>query len=144
MIDSATRFALLVLVATIGCDAKPRRPIGTVRGTVTIAGEAVGEEGCILFRTDAENTSLMANLAEDGSFVIRSHDEPGLPVGEYRVAIAPRRVSSGDPMRVTRPDRTAKPDTRIPKRYWDFATSKLKVQVNEGENPPLVFDLQAN
>jgi hypothetical protein len=141
-ISGALVLALLMTFAC-GCEAQRRRPIGTVSGKVSLQGEPLGADGCVIFCDAAGNTSLMANLAEDGSFTIRSHDEPGLPVGEYRVAISPQLVSPGDPMLVERPDRRVRPKSRIPKRYWEFSTSGLTVLVNEGRNPPLHFELHS-
>ena len=57
------------------------------------------------------------------------------------MAIAPKRISEGDPLRIERPQRGVKPDTKIPKRYWDFDKSGLTAEVKEGDNPPCDFEL---
>jgi hypothetical protein len=134
---------LLLVVAACslaGCSRKPKVPWGTAEGKVTVAGEPVNQ-GTVIFDNRELGVSRMAELQTDGSFVQRSVDFPGLPVGKYRVAISPLGISKGDWAPVTKavPGMVATP---IPEQYRTVEKSDLTAEVKEGKNAPFVFDLK--
>ncbi len=130
--------AIACLWAT-GCSRKPTVPWGTVEGKVSVAGQPVNQ-GTVIFDNRELGVSRMAELQNDGSFVQKSVDFPGLPVGKYRVAITPLGISKGDWVPVTKSKPTAVV-TSIPKRYHSIVDSDLTAEVKEGKNAAFVFEL---
>ncbi len=138
------RFCLYALLAAgclspVGCSRKPAVPWGTAEGKVTIAGQPVSQ-GTVIFENRELGISRMAELQADGSFVERSIDFLGLPVGTYRVAVTPLGISKGDwaPVAKGKPSSAA---TAIPTKYHSVDKSDLSAEVKEGKNAPFVFDL---
>jgi hypothetical protein len=123
------------LVALLACGAgcgEETPPYGTVAGRVTLAGKPVSE-GSVVFSSPETGVARMANLDPDGQFIVRSFDLPGLPVGEYGVAISPHRVSSGE-FRPVEPAAAGLGMVIVPQRYREPETSGLVRQVEIGEN----------
>ena len=132
--------ASLALLPLSGCYRKPTVPWGTVAGRVTVEGQPVNQ-GTVIFENREVGVSRMAELSSDGTFVQKSVDFAGLPVGKYHVAVSPLGISRGD----WKPAAQGKPEnlvTQIPKRYRTIADSDLTAEVKEGKNAPFEFDLQ--
>ncbi len=73
-----------------------------------------------------------APIQTDGTFRIGKE----LPVGEYTVYLAPKSTGSGEkddgqPQAVTM-------DTSVPDKYWNEASSDIKIEVKEGKNDVVV------
>ncbi|HWC88674.1 MAG TPA: carboxypeptidase-like regulatory domain-containing protein, partial [Pirellulales bacterium] len=132
--------AVLCTLAATGCSRKHIPPWGTAAGTASIAGQPIAE-GTVVFENPELGVARMAELAPDGSFVQKSVDFPGLPVGKYRVAVLPTRISKGDWVPVARSKPKAGAAT-IREKYHSVSTSGLTAEVKEGQNPPLTFDLE--
>ena len=60
-----------------------------------LAGKPVSA-GTVVFDNREVGVSPLAELRRDGTFVEQSIDFPGLPTGEYRVAVTPLPISKGD------------------------------------------------
>ena len=137
--------AALWLSLLSGCSKKQTVRWGSVRGKVTMvaAGATAGKPvaaGTVVFDNHELGVSRMAELNPDGTFVERSVDFAGLPVGEYRVAVTPLPISKGDFVPVA-PRKNVPGSHPIPAVYRDVETSPLKATVNEGTNPPFAFEL---
>lgn len=134
-------FSLLAVgcLSPAGCSRKPAVPWGTAEGKVTLAGQPVSQ-GTVIFENKELGVSRMAELQADGSFVERSIDFLGLPVGTYRVAVTPLGISKGDwaPVAKSKPSSAA---TAIPAKYHSVDKSELTADVKEGKNVPFVFEL---
>jgi hypothetical protein len=135
---------LLLLAALAGCSGRP--PWGTVKGRVSLGSQPV-TEATIIFENSESGIAVTCPLREDGRYEIATYHGPGLPVGTYRVAVAPGgRMRDGDdsPLAGKNPPppkkKTASP---IPSRFHTATASPLLAEVREGENPAFDFDLSA-
>jgi hypothetical protein len=131
--------AIIACALSLGCHRKQQIAWGSVRGKVLLADKPVSA-GTVVFDNRELGVSRLAELRPDGSFVEQSLDFPGLPVGEYRVAVTPLPISKGDFVPVA-PRKPAAGEPPIPARYRDVETSPLMATVKEGRNPPFVFEL---
>jgi hypothetical protein len=115
-----------------------------VAGKVTFAGKPV-VNGIVVFENAAANISIWADLTEDGSYVLRTHNTTGLPPGTYQVAIRPRPQpvdGTDDPPTSALPGQPKELDHPfIPKKFHSTRTSKLAVEVQSGQNRPFDFEL---
>jgi hypothetical protein len=137
---AALPLILSVLALTIGCS--PGEQLGQVNGVVTINGKPLNT-GSILFQNSAAGVSINANIAEDGTFVVKTFDKNGIPPGIYKVVV--RADTFGDPETplVGQPIKPKpKPSAVVPEKYRTLETSDLSVTVNAGANPPLTLDLK--
>ena len=125
---------LLVVLSAVGCN----QAVGTVQGKVTLKNVPV-TEGSVIFQG---TTSVSGNLQADGSYKIASANMPGLPPGDYKVAISPSKIGSGEVPLAVAPGQTPPPKVVIPQRYHSVETSGLAVTVKAGENAAFNFDLQ--
>jgi len=129
----------MVALLTVGCGKHSTN--GHVTGRVTVAGTRLSK-GTILFENVRGGVSLFVNVNADGTYVVKTYKEDGLPPGDYRVAIRPEAASSGPVALVTPPDLQKAADTSpIPAKYRSAATSGLTIQVKQGSNAPFDFDL---
>jgi hypothetical protein len=131
--------AIVGCVLSFGCHRTQQIPWGSVRGKVVLADKPVSA-GTVVFDNRELGVSRLAELRPDGTFVEQSVGFPGLPVGEYRVAVTPLPISKGDFVPVA-PRKAAAGEPPIPARYRDVETSPLTATVKEGQNPPFVFEL---
>ena len=115
---------LVGLTVTSGC--KPGEHVGAVSGSVLLEGEPYGSVAVVFFSL-ATGDGGSANVRGDGTFSLPSK----LPVGEYRVYLAPvvpsEDVGDASPVGV-------KIDQAVPARYWSESTSDLVVTVQTGVN----------
>lgn len=130
--------ALLLLLALtiVGCGGQP---VGKVAGKVTYKGAPV-TEGSIIFQNADGTVALSSNLGPDGSYAVTSADRDGLPPGDYKVAVSPGKIGSGEAPLVVAPGEAAPPPT-IPTKYHSIDTTDLKASVKAGDNAPFNFDL---
>jgi hypothetical protein len=135
--------ALTILLATAllvaGCG--PGANVGTVSGRVTLDGTPVSD-ATIAFENAKSGVSVNASLAADGTFTVRTFDKPGLPPGDYRVAVRPGTFSTGEAPLVA-PPRPMAAKTPIPAKYHNAATSELTATVKVGSNSPYEFALKS-
>src|SRR5687768_14954583 len=117
---------LVVVVALAsGCGSKP---VGTVRGKVTYKDQPV-TNGSIIFQSADATVSRSANLGADGTYQIKSADVAGLPPGEYKVAVNPSAIGSGEAPLATQPGQTPVGPPPVPAKYHSIETSDLKATV---------------
>ena len=124
-----------------GCGPK-LPPLGKVGGSVTYKGSPV-TEGSVIFTDLAQGVAVVSDLDSEGHFACEVARGPGLPPGNYRVAIIP----PGRPkpsLQYVAPDYDAGNKTypHIPQKYRDEKTSDLTATVQSGDNPEFHFDMK--
>ncbi len=136
-----TVLLVLCLPAIAGCSRRPTVPWGTAVGHATVDGQPI-TEGVVVFDNRELAVSRMAEIQPDGTFKQASMDFPGLPVGQYKVAFLPTKISKGDwvPIQQSKPQ---KPSPTIPERYFKVETSGLTAEVKEGQNCAVRFRTDA-
>ena len=136
---AALHAILAVLVLAAGCS---HETLGQVNGQVTVDGKPLNI-GSILFQNAAAGVSINANIAEDGTFVIKTFDKNGIPPGVYQVAVRPDTFGDPETPLVGQPIKPKpKPSVDVPEKYRSLDSSGLKATVNPGVNPPFEFDLK--
>lgn len=122
--------ALVALGGLSGCGEKG--PLtGTVQGTVTYRGKAVGE-GFVIFENQAKGWTRAAKLKPDGSY---EHRE--VPVAEYVVRIEPPQPELPNETTGFRGGGAAPPvpdPKNIPKKFRTSQSTPLRASVAEGDN----------
>jgi len=127
----------LACLAVAGCGRQGE--YGTVRGTVTFNGQPVSE-GMVVFFEPEMMVYQGARIHPDGSYSVTMSDGPGVPVGEYQVAVMPPVIES--PGSKAFGPMTVKEYRNIPFKYRNPRTSPLKLSVVEGNNPPFDIDMK--
>ncbi len=114
----------VALLACLGMGCAQVDPVGTVEGTVLLDGEPYADASVVFLSLETGQGSS-ANLGPGGRFTL---PDP-LPVGTYTVFMAPRaeESSADEPQPVTM-------DATIPDKYWNEASSDLRVTVEAGVN----------
>jgi hypothetical protein len=139
-------FLLMIfgLVFGQGC-GKAVPPQGIVRGRVTFQQKPLTESANVVFSNVETGMEMMAPLASDGSYEVKTNKGNGLPPGNYQVTLTPMPNAPADQPEFFTPsgaDTKSQPiKTVIPARYQKAATSKLTATVNVGDNSPFNFDL---
>jgi hypothetical protein len=134
-----------MLTASAGC-GRPTPPWGPVSGQVLYLGKPA-QHVVVLFSNPGIGVEMTAVTDEQGQFRLATAKVPGLPTGEYRVAVFPALYDQPiDGMMFPKPDKskpgmTLAPD--IPLLYRDVATSGLTAQVTTGHND-FRFDLKSD
>ena len=130
-----TRFLLLlavpILLGLAGCGDSQ---VGVVSGTVTLDGRPL-DQGLVVFEDREKGVSVNAAIESDGSFVVKTYDQAGLPPGEYTVAVKPGQVGDGETPLVGDPIEAQQGGSvEIPARYGSTRTSGLTATVTLGAN----------
>lgn len=123
------RLGLLAIIAVAlflvvpGCGQKSK-PKGSVAGKVTLNGQPYGDAS-IVFLNSGTGQGGSVNLNPDGSFQLPQK----LEVGTYIVYLAPK--AEEDPAAEPKP---VSIDKTVPEKYWNEATSDIRVEVKAGSN----------
>jgi hypothetical protein len=120
-----------------GCGRKG--DYGTVSGTVTFNGQPVSE-GMVVFFEPELRVYQGARIQPDGRYSVTMSDGPGVPVGQYQVAVMPPVIES--PGSKAFGPLAVKEYRNIPLKYRNPRTSPLKLAVVEGDNPPFDIDMK--
>lgn len=134
----ASVLLLSCIALILGCGGPP---VGKVSGKV-IYKDAPVAEGSVIFQNGDGTVSMSANLGADGTYTVTSVDRNGLPPGEYKVAVSPSKIGSGESPLAIAPGEAPPPPPAIPAKYHSIETSDLKATVKAGDNPPFDFTLQ--
>jgi hypothetical protein len=128
------QIVLLVFLVVSAGGCGNNEPIGKVSGKVTFGGAPIAE-GTIEFAK--ADYAADVPLKPDGTYQL---DNPGLPPGDYMVAIHPAMVPDprDDPEK-TPPGSIEKNDPNIPKKYRSLSTTDLTAKVLQGKN---TFDFE--
>jgi hypothetical protein len=148
ILTPAVRWILLVVLSVGGCSfrsTKDTEPVADfIAGHVTVAGQPLTTGSVLLDKTD-HSVATLVPINTDGSFTAKTLDGTGLPIGEYRIAIAPLKIGETDQSQLSafnnNPD-AAPLKSAIPERYQKISTSGLTLVVVEGKNPPLTLELK--
>ncbi|MCE9565883.1 MAG: carboxypeptidase-like regulatory domain-containing protein [Planctomycetes bacterium] len=136
-------FVLLIGLIAGGCAEKgPSR--GIVKGRVTLGSKPV-TGATVFFENTETGVGMNAPLDQEGWYEVKAHNGNGLLPGVYGVSIIPGGVMSPEEALPLAGDakaaRAKLPVTPVPEKYHKAATSGLKVEVKEGDNPPFDFTL---
>ncbi len=111
----------VALVTCLGCGSS--KPVGMVKGTVTLDGQPYAD-AAVVFLSMNSGQGGSADIQAGGTFQLPSP----LPVDTYTVYLAPKAADASDePKPVTI-------DAAVPDKYWNEAASDIKIEVKEGEN----------
>lgn len=127
-----------------GCGGEPQPPGGTLSLKISFDGNPVPENSVVY--VEGLGSAAKLERAADGTYVANDGDGNlrELPVGEYRVAVAPpaatpltpeeseKLMLSGDP----EPDLGAelRANFPVPEKFHSTSSSPVTVQIKEGEN----------
>jgi len=123
--------AIMLLALLLG-GCGPSEPLGRVEGRVTFEGEPVAG-ACILFQNPEKGVYIMADLNEDGRYLVQMDKGYGLPLGDYEVSLSPPPPKQTFGPQGPPPD-SADAFPNIPEKYRQPKTSGLKLQVKSGVN----------
>lgn len=121
----------LLLPVLAGCSRS--EPQGKVFGTVTFRGAPV-PQGLVMFSNQEKGLFFTAELDPQGKFAVKTADGEGLPLGTYEVCVNPPVLDAPPIGTVMQPARIPE-FANIPLKYRVAATSGLKLEVQEGDNP---------
>jgi hypothetical protein len=123
---AAISFTCLLVCVAIGCGPSPPKDADrtTVSGTVTFAGKPL-PAGDLTFESIATQKATPAAIKQG------KYSTDRVPLGECRVSISTMSVQYLD----------ASSYVAIPAKYGDSATSGLKIDVKEGVNENVNFEL---
>ena len=133
------KFLLLPIVlgmAACGCGVR-RDPPAVVEGRIVNAGRPV-TDAVVYFENEASDHSLYVRVGPDGEFKVKTFDYGGIPAGTYRIAIKPD-VRQG--VHLVGDDKTTLSHPLIPDYAMKSEPSGLRVEVKQGENPAIFWDL---
>ena len=131
------RLFLVALVGVAGC-GKSGGPTGTVTGRVTHQDTPL-TEGTISFSSAGQFPVIASGVIQpDGTYSLRFGNEPGIPVGQYRVTVHPPAVQID--FAKPGPPAPRKEYPQIPPPYRNPATSPLEAEISEGRQE-LDFEL---
>ncbi|WP_437192743.1 carboxypeptidase-like regulatory domain-containing protein [Planctomicrobium sp. SH527] len=115
--------ASLLLVVSVGC-SKSGEPMGTVQGTVTVAGQAPAERLRIAFYDSMTGKGGTGRTEPDGQFQV----ERPLPVGTYKVIVDRLMLNESDPAE------GSLASLKIDNAYANDVSTPLSLEVEEGKN----------
>ncbi len=125
-----------------GCGKK--EPVRVpVKGRVTMGDKPV-TGATVFFENAGAGVGINAQLDADGNYEVKNYQGDGLPPGTYQVAVLPGGVMEpGEESPLAGKTKSTRPKltVTIPVRYNKTATSKLSIEVKEGDNPPFDFKL---
>lgn len=126
----------LILAGAIGCQSYVKNAPTTypVQGKLLVGASPVTKARVSFHPTDqTTQQEAICEVDKSGSFKPFSFGKEGLTPGKYKVSIEPRSYRNGRA--------ESESPIRVPKRYWDKATSDLTVEVKDGPND-FTFDLK--
>ena len=115
---------LAVMAAVPGCTGRKTKPKGSVEGKVIFNGQPY-TEASVVFLNQGTGQGSSANIQPDGSFRLPDKVE----IGTYIVYLAPKLEE--DPAAEPKP---VSIDKTVPEKYWNEATSDIRVEVKTGTN----------
>ena len=125
---SVVSVPLFALIGVAGCGGAYD---SMVLGVVTLDGKVV-PRGTVAYQPVTGGPAAYAPIAENGSYVVRTGREKGLPSGEYAVT-----VTANEPSAVRQTEKGGPPPPGkliTPMWYRSKDTSGLRYTVNPGDN----------
>lgn len=113
-----------LLLAVVGCGGND---LSTLTGKITVAGQPPPPEarGRITFQPEGTGPTVMGQIKPDGSYIAQTGEKAGIPLGKYRVNIYGT---------IGVPAMGGKSKEWVAKKYLDYETSGLEVEVLPGKN----------
>ena len=118
-----TFLAAVLILPLTGCGPSQE---AAVSGTVTLNGEVL-PTGVVSFHPVDKGPIGNGPIEPDGSYTLRTGNQPGIPAGEYIVTV----VAYGTP---PAGNAEMKPPLLTPRKYADKSQSDLRYQVKPGSN----------
>ena len=116
-------FVLCLCPAIFAGCGPAKKPMGTVKGTVTLNGQPYADAS-VVFLSLTSGQAASVDIQAGGTFQLPSP----LPADSYTVYLAPK---AGNPSDEPKP---VSIDAAVPDKYWNEAASDIKIEVKEGEN----------
>lgn len=135
-----TLVALLFTAIVSGCGGNDFGPTGAVTGRLTFEGKPLAEGHAVSFMQMEKGFLAYGKTDAEGNFSVSSWNEGAMPVGKYKVMIAPPPAAAPAvaPTAEEQFDNPELVDPRIrsefPARYRDPLTSGIEYEVTEGTN----------
>jgi hypothetical protein len=136
------RSILFVAALAFGCggdSTAPKRPTGTLKGKLTLAGKPMPAGTGIVFQHPETGSLFMAITDEDGSFKVE-RPSATMPAGRYDVSIQPTGALD-DPTAGAEPALEGKPGAKpagapveMPMKYRNSQESGLGFELQAGAN----------
>jgi len=120
---SGPLLCLLCICPLAFSSCKPSTPMGTVKGTVTLDDKPYAD-AAVVFLSPTSGQASSADLQAGGMFQLPAP----LPTDTYIVFLSPK---VGNPTDEPKP---VSIDASVPDKYWNEASSDIKIEVKEGEN----------
>lgn len=121
---------IVLFVLLCGCGSK----LPTVEGTVTLDGIPL-ENAKVVFQAP-DRPMAVATTNASGRYDVMTGSQRGIAAGSYKIAISAYETQDAG-------NESPIPILSTPKRYNSAATSGLSVEISEGHNDGVNFDLQA-
>lgn len=125
-----------------GCGGYNYGPTGKITGRLTLDGKPLATGTAVSFMQMEKGFLAFGLTDADGKFEVKSWNNGDMPVGKYKVMLAPSTTSTAPPAKPPSAeeafenpelvDPVAKID--FPKKYRDTSTSGLEVEVKAGKN----------
>jgi|GEM_PF-747109 len=132
--------ALLLLSSCSGGGGEYSGPVGQVEGVVNLGDAPLKENATVTFLAAKEGHAMTGELTGDGKFKLKYNGSIDVPVGTYRIAVAPNLPESlrdTDPKSFFNANNTTKKMekmvTKVPARYRQTGTSGVDIVVKEGK-----------
>ena len=116
----------MFLLPLAGCDSVPDGPPKFETTGVVLSDGVPVPKAQVVFYLPERKVSRGAITGADGKFRVKAGTGPGLPAGDYKVAVRPAPEGEEVMFDIKRPD--------IPNHYRLKETSPLTATISEGEN----------
>ena len=114
----------MLLIGVAGCTKQD--PVGTVKGSVTVKGKPY-TDASVMIVSLATGQGGTAEIDANGNYELKTP----IPVGDYSVYFAPKAIPAAEASAAPLP---MVQDKKIPDKYWDEASTDLKLSLKEGAN----------
>lgn len=148
--DRTVLYSCLILCSIVvgsGCGGHDYGPTGEIEGRLTMDGKPLAPGHAVTFM-DMERGYVAFGLTDkDGRFVVDTWNDGAMPVGEYKVMIAPPEgTSAAEEKEYTSDELFDNPELMdapageavYPRKYANTKTSGLVYTIKEGSN---VFEI---
>lgn len=132
---------ILCLVSFLGCGGYDYGPTGKVSGTLTINGKPPAAGTAVSFMQMEKGFLAFGLTDAEGNFNVKSWNNGDMPVGKYKVMLAPPAGEAPLPQNVSAEEAFENPElleptvkAEFPVKFRDTATSGLEFEVEAGKN----------
>lgn len=125
--------AAISLMTVAGCGG----PVGPTKGTVTFDDGSPVQSGSIEFRRESDEMRFASRISADGNFQPVDKDgSVGIPPGKYDVVVVQIVLTEDLAKEAHTHGKT------VPRRYADYYTSDLEVEIAEGQTTPISIQIE--